>query len=49
MRRQLGYVPSSLDQAKLERRREVIEDQLKKLEVLRASDPEALLRNRGGR
>jgi len=35
-----------LDLAKLNRRRQVIEDQLKKLETLRAADPEALLRAR---
>lgn len=38
---------SRLDLAKLNRRREVIEERLKKLETLRAADPESLLRNRG--
>jgi septum site-determining protein MinD len=41
------YTGSRLSEAKLERRRAVIEDQLKKLEVLRAADPESLLRNHG--
>jgi Mg-chelatase subunit ChlI len=38
---------STLGLAKLNRRREVIEERLKKLETLRAADPESLLRNRG--
>lgn len=41
------YRASRLDLAKLNRRREVIEERLKKLETLRAADPQSLLRNRG--
>ncbi len=45
-RRSTTTTASMLDLAKLRRRREVIEEHLKKLETLRTADPESLLRNR---
>lgn len=43
----LSDKPSYLERAKIDRRRSVLEEQLRKLETLRASDPETLLRNGG--
>jgi len=44
----ISSVKADIERAKIERRREVVETTLRKLEALRAAEPESLLRERKG-